>query len=235
MPCAPQLQLPKVAHACKRRIQYARMMHGHGVQADFPDRGVSPERRRAVAAGKKKGVNLTVAAKKAGYVPPHQRGADGSRVQTVEGFDADEAASRIRSAMARKEKNRVIEGAEAPELTKNQIKNQKKKAAKARSKAPQDDGGVEAATDAVAEASVADPVDPAKRLRCDRGLLNSWPLKLWCFACLRPPQYKMIPVPSESHSCLQQLAEALGKDRGGEREEGGRKCIDRRTGGQHCQ
>ena len=67
------------------------------VQDKYPDRGQSPERLQEVAASKAKGVNLTAPQQKAAYVPPSQRGAGGARVpKQIEGFDADEAADRIR-------------------------------------------------------------------------------------------------------------------------------------------
>ena len=75
----------------------------NALQSAFEDRGQSPERLRVVADNKKKGVDITVPAAKKGYVPPGQRGADGSRQKVIEGFDADEAASRIRNIAARKQ------------------------------------------------------------------------------------------------------------------------------------
>ena len=53
------------------------------MQDRYPDRGQSPERLKQVAEGKKKGVNLTAPPVKKGYVPPAQRGADGSRSKVL--------------------------------------------------------------------------------------------------------------------------------------------------------
>lgn len=152
------------------------------VQEKFPDRGVSPERLEQVAAERKKGVDATIAAKKAAYVPSHMRGVDGQRTKKVEGWDADIAAERIRNMVARKEATRVPVGYEAAGdvPAKGLSKNAKKRAAKKAKKA--DDGeaaGAEEAVDAMANVAIgggdADGAaaggentvaDPAKRIRC---------------------------------------------------------------------
>lgn len=137
-------------------------------QADYPDRGQSPERLKAVAESKKQGVNLTAAPKAEGYVPPHLRGQGGR--PRVEGFDADEAAGRIRHAFANRVKQ--VEGAESLQ-SKPKNKNAKKRAGKAKKaqESRSDDGGaLEAAdaapeTEAAAPAEAASPADAGKRLR----------------------------------------------------------------------
>lgn len=136
-------------------------------QEAYPDRGQSPERLKEVAENKKKGVNLTAVPKTDGYVPPHLRGQGRQR---VEGFDADEAAGRIRSAFANRVKK--VEGAEDLQ-GKPMSKNAKKRASKAKKAqdAKSEDEGASVATGATPEghpdepATTAPPADPAKRLR----------------------------------------------------------------------
>lgn len=136
------------------------------MQEEYPDRGQSPERLKVVAEGKKKGVNLTAAPKAEGYIPPHLRGGG----RKVEGFDADEAAGRIRQAFGNRVKK--VEGAEDLQ-SKPKSKNAKKRAGKAKKaqEGKSEDGGGVEASEAAPESQPAEPAeaaaaaDPAKRLR----------------------------------------------------------------------
>lgn len=144
--------------------RYRTSIEGIHLQADYPDRGQSPERLKLIAESKKQGVNLTAVPKAEGYVPPHLRGQGRQR---VEGFDADEAAGRIRDVFSNRVKK--VEGAEDLQ-GKPKSKNAKKRAGKAK-KAQEEKAEQEAGLEAPSQvpenqaAKPDEPADPAKRLR----------------------------------------------------------------------
>jgi hypothetical protein len=105
-------------------------------------------------------VDVTVAQKKAAYVPNHMRGADGQRTTKVEGWDADVAAERVRSMVARRQANRMPEGgADAP--SKGPSKNAKKRAAKKAKAAEAGDANVEDVAEGVAQVAVGSGAEAA--------------------------------------------------------------------------
>lgn len=74
---------------------------------------------KEISAAQRKGVDITVAAKAPKFVPPHQRGAQQEGGSTVEGFDADAAAARVKTLQKNLGKNRVCLGAQPPAMMRN--------------------------------------------------------------------------------------------------------------------
>lgn len=146
----------------------------------YPDRAQSPERLKEVAQSRKQGVNLTVAEKPEGYVPPHLRGRGGAPARKqVEGMEGLAGAGRVKGSGA------GSGGADIGVVGAGSLSKSARKRANKAKKTPSQSGSVDGSTrDEAVEAAhglrdvqladqgaaggvtvPAEPQDPAKRLR----------------------------------------------------------------------